>query len=241
MLSSILRRATRSILLALIACGVPAAAHAGTINIILSDMDVNYLGGALFDAMGGITGGTLTPGTSDSISTAVFELDGVIQGGGPLVDDAPDSLHADFLIAGIAPSLLKGVFIPLTGNNNGAFGFDLFIDPPGAAPPAALLRLGTDDVSLLISNGVFFFTGQATVLSQNLPFGLTLTASQPVQFSYTATLPGVPNSATISNAIGSGAFTISGVSTPEPGTAGMLCLGLFMLRLGIARRQRLEV
>jgi hypothetical protein len=225
---------------ALLAASVlPTAAEAGTINIILSDMDVTYSGstsgGSLFDLMGGFGGGVLDPVTADDITTAVFELDNTITE--TIIDGDPDSIHADLRITNIGPTIAKGPFHPTLGNNGGGFGFDLFVDPPGVAPPVALLRLGLDEVSLLLTNGVFFFTGEATVLSQNLPDGLAFVASQPVFISYTATLPAVnaanPNP---SMAAGSGAFTISGIMVPEPAVAGMAVAGI--LCVGLLRRRR---
>jgi hypothetical protein len=96
--------------------------------------------------------------------------------------------------------------------------------------------LGIDTVDVLLSNGVFFFTGMASVLDQNLPFGLALDASQQVAFSYTATLPGLLGPPTgRTGAMGSGAITISGImAIPEPVTAGLLSVAL----LGFAFRRR---
>jgi len=239
MLEKIRGRAAKGFLAALTALCLPLATQAAIINIILSDMDVTYMGnmdgGTLFDAMGGQAGGTLTPANADDITTAVFELDNNIEE--VLMSGPPDGdIYADLRIDGIGPTLTKGVFVPTTGNNNNSFGFDLFIDPPGANPPSALLRLTTDEVSILVSNGVFFFTGEANIVSQNLPAGLLLDSSQPVQFSFTATLPAVQAGATTNSALGSGAFTISGIAIPEPAAIGLACIGI--IGLGTLRRSR---
>src|SRR5687767_14792474 len=75
MFQPIRRRATQSLIAAIVALGLPMAAYSGTINIIMSDMDVMYMGsthaldpepdGSLYDAMGGHSGGTLAEATAD--------------------------------------------------------------------------------------------------------------------------------------------------------------------------------
>src|SRR5688572_33147303 len=119
MFQPIRRRATQSLIAAIVALGLPMAAYSGTINIIMSDMDVMYMGsthaldpepdGSLYDAMGGHSGGTLAEATADVISTAVFERDDVILG--MLINTAADGddLHADLHIDGIGPTITKGV------------------------------------------------------------------------------------------------------------------------------------
>jgi len=239
MIKPIRRRAVQVIFTLLAVISLPLAVQAATINIILSDMDVTYSGstsgGSLFDLMGGFSGGTLDPSVSDDISTAVFERDDNIEA--TLVNNAPDAIHADFRLTGVGPTITKNVFVPSVGSNGGAFGFDLFIDPPGADPPEALLRLGVTSVSLLLTNNVFFFTGEATIISQNLPAGLILASAQPVVFSYTATLPAVNGGlTTVSMAGGSGAFTISGTAIPEPTIPALAIMG--SLSAGVIVRRR---
>lgn len=238
MLESLRRRAAQSVLAALTACCLPVAASAGTINIILSNMDVTYLGsaaggtGSLFDAMGGISGGGLNAATADDISNAVFELDNVVQGS---IMSSSDPLHGDLRIDGVGPTIPKNLFLPAVGSNGGLFGFDFFSDS------GLNLRITTDVISLFLSNGAFFFTGEGMVVGQNLPFGLVFDTSIPVQYSFTATLPSVPGTAVVSSAMGSGAFTISGIAAqviPEPATGALLCTGLVLLGLVLIQRRR---
>jgi hypothetical protein len=235
MMESIRRRATQTMFAALTAMSLPLVAHAGTINIILSDMDVTYMGsthgGSLYDAMGGHSGGALAEATADDISTAVFELDNVIQG--TLINTGADGddIHVDLHIDGIGATIPKNVFLPSVGSNGGAFGLDLFTDT------GFRVRITTDTVSLFVSNNVFFFAGEGLVYDQSLPFGLLpFSMTQPVQFSFTATLPSVPITPTISMAIGSGALTISGIEVPEPAMAGLVVAGC--LGMGLGRRRR---
>jgi hypothetical protein len=238
MIESIQRRASVRIIVAVAVLCFPALAQGATINIILSDMDVNYLGsadegeGALFDAMGGYAGGSLNESQADRIKTAVFERDGNIVG--TLMDDGGDAddLFGDLRVDGVGASIPLNVFQPSAGNNGGNFGFDFFTNNG-----AESLQLNITNVSLLISPGVFFFTGQATLRSQDLPFGLAFDTSKPIYFSYTATAPGVNGVSPTSMAIGSGAFTISGELIPEPATIGLLGLGLTALAVGAIRRR----
>jgi hypothetical protein len=156
------------------------------------------------------------------------------------MDDASgaDDLHADLRVDAVGASIPLGVFQPSVGNNGGGFGLDFFTE--GAANS---LQLGITNVSMLLSQGVFFFTGQATLRSQNLPFGLAFDASKPIYFSYTATLPGITNggASPAASAIGSGAITISGELIPEPATIGLFGLGLAGLAAGaISRRSALR-
>jgi hypothetical protein len=237
------RRTALSFLAALAACCLPLAAQAGTINIILSDMDVTYMGsthaldpepdGSLYDAMGGHSGGTLAEATADDISTAVFERDNVILG--TLINTAADGddLHADLHVDGIGAAITKGVFYPSLGSNGDNFGLDFFVET-GAG---VRLRITTDTVALRVTNGVFQFDGEGTVVDQILPFGI-----QPllptVQFSFTATLPSVPTTQSISMALASGALTISGVEVPEPATYVLLGTAIVALGSLVFRRGR---
>jgi hypothetical protein len=236
MLEMIHRRATPGLLVAFMACCLPLAAQAGTINIILSDMDVTYMGatagGSLYDAMGGHSGGTQTEGTSDDISTAVFERDNTVLG--TLVNGAGngDDIHVDLRIDGVGPMVTKNTFLPAVGSNGNNFGLDFFTDA------GDLLRLTTNQVNLFISDNVMFFSGTGTVTgTQNLPFGIKPLLPN-VQFSFTATLPAVPMTSTVAMALGSGALTISGVEVPEPAT-GLVGLAGFAMAAPWLRRRRL--
>jgi hypothetical protein len=224
---------------------VPLVAEAGTINIILSDLDVVYMGnvsgGAIYDAMGGINGGNLIENESDTISTAYFEMDGLPANGTPaastLINTGADGddLHLDFRMTNIGATVPKNVFLPSVGNNGNAFGVDFFTDT------GLMLRLNTTNMSLRISNNVFTFDGEGQLYSQNLPFGLAINQSIPVVYSYTATLPSVPmgaNGTPIGQAIASGALTISGIMVPEPTSSLLLGAVTFVIGALLMRRNR---
>ena len=240
-LSTNVSRAVWAVLLG--AC-LPIVASAGTINIILSDVDVVYsganFGGSVYDVVGH-PGGNLNPAEADSIKTAVFEKDMVGVGAVMSGDAGFGQMHLDMKIDGVGNSLNSlpappgANFHPGIGSNGGGFGLDWFTTVGGYK-----LQLGIDSIDLLLSNGVFFFTGTATVLGQSLPFGLAFDPNLPVVFSYTATLPGLmgPGNA-ITGAMGSGALTISGTMIiPEPTTIGLALVACSFAGFGATRRRR---
>jgi hypothetical protein len=219
---------------ALLGVCLPLIASAGTINIILSDVDVTYAGdaaggaGSIYDIIAH-PGGSKNPAESDGVASAVFEVDmaqvaALMTGGGT-------NLYADLKIDGVGATTPIGG-LNNVGSNAGNFGLDFFTST------GMDFHLGIDKVDLLLTNGVLFFTGVASnVTSQNLPNGMAFDTTKPVYFSYTATLPGiVGNPATM--AVASGAMTISGTMVPEPATAGLLILGTIAAVYSLARRNR---
>jgi hypothetical protein len=215
------RRLTQGLIAAMAALFFPLAAQSATINIILSDVDVTYFGdaagntGSIFDTIAH-PGGNLSPAESDEIEAAVFELDLGQVGTITTTDD--NELFGDLKIDGVGATLPMGSLESGVGNNGGGFGFDFFTEDGDR------LRLGIDEIDVLLTNGVFFFTGSATVIDQDLPFGLVFDTTQPVQFSYTATLPSLNGGPTVDRALASGALTISGTQIPEPASVLMLVL-----------------
>lgn len=242
MLDMTYRRAGQVALVALVTMCLPLVAHGGTINIILANMDVSYLGsisspggpGAFFDAMGGYSGGSLNPATADHITSAVFEFDNAVLGS--ITTGGGTNIYGDLKIDGVGASIPKGVFLPAAGNNGGGFGFDFFTNT------GYKLRLGINQISLFLNDGIFLFFGQGTLnlADQALPFNLQFT-NPNVRFSFTATSVSVPNSTNATIAMGSGAFTITGEGIiPEPATFGLLCLGTLVVTnyLRVGRRRR---
>lgn len=235
MFHPIRRRAALSIFAAVTGFCLPLAAQGATINIILSGMDVTYFGGAagntgsLYDSIAH-PGGDLDSTESDEVTTALFQLD--MNDVGLLTSTAADRIWGDFKVDGVGSTLAPGVLHDAIGTNGGTFGFDLF------TTSGDQLRLGIDTVDLLVTNNVFFFTGNASLLSQNLPFGLAFDSNEPIVFSYTATLPGLNGGPPVGGAMGSGALTISGTLIPEPATAAMFIFGgVLSIGLGFRRRR----
>lgn len=212
----------------------PMLATAATINIIVSDVDVTYageqgVGGAIFDVTG-VNGGSNNSSEADKVASAVFEKDMVSVA--TLMSGGGTDYYGDLRINGVGATVPLGS-LNNVGANGGNFGFDFFSSPGNVA-----FHLGIDKVDLLLTNGVLFFTGTATnVTDQNLPGGLKFDTSKPIYFSYTATLPGIVGSpATM--AVASGAMTISGTQLiPEPATLLTFVLGLALSAATMVRRR----
>jgi hypothetical protein len=228
--------------IALIVFCLPFVANAGTINIILSELDMTYLGsapggGSLFDSIAQV-GGSFTPALADSIETAVFELDNNLQG--TIQNNHGNNiLYGDVRIDGIGASISTDNTLKTNlGNAAFAYGIDWFTS---AGAGGNNLKLQVAKIDMLLTNGVMFFTGKANVVGQNLPFGLAFDTNQQVTFSYTATLPGIAGGGeSTGSAISSGAMTISGPTAPpipEPTSVALLCTGGLTLGLAVVRRQ----
>jgi hypothetical protein len=212
---------------------MPLAASAATINIILSDVDVIYAGdqgtgGAIYD-IAAYAGGTQNTALADAVETAVFELDMAhvateMSGGGK-------TLYTDLKIDGIGASIAKGA-LGTVGANGGNFGFEYFTSD------GKFLKLGITSVDLRITNGNLFFAGTATLLGQNLPPNLTFKAGEPIEFSYTAVLPGLVGNPNVTMAVASGALVIAGEAVPEPTTMVTLLVGLTLSAAGATVRRR---
>jgi hypothetical protein len=234
----------RATVAALACLCLPFVATAGTINIILSDADIVYsganFGGSIYDVVGH-PGGNLDENEADNIKTAVFEMDMATVGTIMTGDAGFGDMYADLKIDGVGASINSNPvppganFHPGIGSNGGGFGLDWFTTVGGYK-----LQLGINQIDLLLSSGVFFFTGTATVLDQDLPFGLAFDTNLPVQFSYTATLPGLLGPATArTGAMGSGALTISGTMIiPEPTTLGLAVVACSLASVALRRRRR---
>lgn len=192
--------------------GLGSVAQAEIINIQLLDVDVVYSGTAeaVYDATA-LAGGNQDSSEADAVVAANFELAGT-----QVAELMGPGLWADLQVANMPTSITKNVFNVGVGDAGGGFGFDYF-DSSGNS-----LELGVGMIDALVTDGVFFFTAEATVLSQSLPGGLAF--GDTVEISYTATLPAVQSGATTSMAIASGVMTISGTNVPEPAAAMLLAL-----------------
>lgn len=235
MIQLIHRRASVRIIVALAALFVPLAAQGATIHMILSDVDAQYNGeasgntGSIYDTIGQ-PGGNLNPAEADTVKTAVFEVDTTHFG--TLVDAPGAAMYGDLRVNGVGGTLPLNTLNTNVGSNGGGFGFDWFTQSGNN------VRLGINSLdNVMITNNVFFFSGTATLLSQNLPFGLAFAPSSSIAFSYTATRPSINGVSPTDFAQGSGALTISGELIPEPATIG-LATALAVFGIGVLRRRR---
>lgn len=242
------RRATQSFLVAMTVFALTVAAEAGTINVVIGVQNVVYSGteagntGSIFDTPGGrgrARSDPFDPNKASQVATATFELDNVVQG--TLLNNNPATLYGDLKVDGVGAQIPKGPpGVINVGTNGGGFGYDFF------TTDGYLIELGIDKLSqLVIGDGIFLFYGTGTIslATQNLPFNLEFT-SQTVSFSYTATSVAVPSGGTgtnIDQALGRGAFTITGEGgkvIPEPSVTVLLGSALVTTALALHRRRR---
>ncbi len=219
-----------AVVLLWVAAGGPLSAqHQETIEVVLNDVEMMYLGtafggeGALFNSPGNDGGES---SASAKILAATFTLGGALQGA---LASPSEVSFGDFKINGVGATLALNRFQSGLGAPENALDFDWY------TPQGDKLQLVANSIKLVISPTVLFFSGEAEIVEQNLPFSLAFDASQPVQFSYTARLPTLGSGSPIDRAAGSGALKISGLmAIPEPASAMLLIMGaLFVL----ARRQ----
>jgi hypothetical protein len=131
------------------------------------------------------------------------------------------------------------------GNNIGNYGFDWFVKSGNTLGNFLRLKLTSVNVTLIDGtvpppgSSEFTVSGTATVLSQNLPFGLAFDTGQLVQFTYSAPAPGITGSSPTptTGVLGNGAMTITGAQVvPEPASIALICTGGLMLGIGVLRR-----
>jgi hypothetical protein len=249
----IVTRMGYGLVVSLIIVALPCTGRAGTITMFLTDFDVSYLGsapvgGAIFDAIAvsGATG-TFDHLNADELQAASFKVDN--NAVGTVVDtvgSTTDDMFGDLRINNVGASIPRNIINFGLGNDGGTFGFDWFIkstNPLGAA--TNFLRLGLTNVNVSLTDippggEAFTFTGLATVLSQNLPFGLAFDPNQPIAFSYTAPKAGLSGGNPATGAIGSGALTITGTQQviPEPASIVLLSMGWSLFGLALHARYR---
>jgi hypothetical protein len=250
----IIGRSLRSgIVIALIVLSLPIVASAGTITMFLTDFDVTYLGsadngtGAIYDAIA-LPGadGTFATANADQLQAASFKLDSTPKG--TLVDtpgSSADDMWGDLRVDAAGSTLTRNQINFNRGNDVGNIGFDWFVKSGNTLGNFLRLKLTSVNVTLIDGtipppgSSEFTVSGTATVLSQNLPFGLAFDPGQLVQFSYSAPAPGITgvNPETTTGVLGSGAMTITGTQlVPEPASIALICTGGLMLGIGVLRQ-----
>lgn len=202
---------------------IGATASAGQINMILSDVDIQFQGAlnSIFDAAD-MDGGNLDKDEADAIASTLIEVDDVIQ---PHFMEPGLEMWGDLLLDGGVSlnslSLGGGGLQPLVTTG---FGFHWFTSANN------YLKLSIQKVDVLLTSNVFFFTAEAVVVDQNLPDGIEFDGD--ISLSYTATAPAVQTGQSTTLALSSGALTITGIAlVPEPGTSLLIvasALGLCM-------------
>ena len=194
-----------------IVSALASTSHASIINMILSDVDIIYQGGEaiIYDAMAQ-AGGNQDVTEADEISSAVIEVDGVIQ---PVLTESSIDMRADVLLSDL-PGVLPLGAAGVQSISQAGFGFEWFTST------GHFLKVMIEKVDIILTNNVFFFTAEGTVDSQNLPEDMEF--EENVTLSYVASLPAVQQGGQeTSTASASGALTVSGnaVLVPEPASS----------------------
>ncbi|MEN1681832.1 MAG: PEP-CTERM sorting domain-containing protein [Planctomycetota bacterium] len=230
-----LKRRSLCFVAAVAAC-LPGAAMAGTLNMIIGNVDIQFVGGTeeLFEvgdpdlAYDEMTM-TFDEGEAQSVSSTEFEVDGVTIPGGLLMDP-PDSLFVDLFVPNLGPTLAFGSLEENQGGPDAVLSW--FTDT------GEFLRLALDPITYSALNFPSFnlaslnIVTTATVIDQNLPTALPLGSN--VLVSFTATDAMFLNGGGL--ALASGAVTITGALVPEPGTLGLLMT--LSAASGVTRRRR---
>jgi hypothetical protein len=216
--------------------GLSSQAHAGSLQIQFTGLNLSYDGSGLFDSAFPNTSGSGNPAESDVLTSMSFYLDGV-QVGSLL----SSNIFADVYLAGITNIPVGGGVVNSTGNG-GTFGFDLLTENN---VPGWGLALNVDTMQ-------FFYTGSkiavavsglaSGLFAQALPFDLAYDPSEPITI--------VVASAELTNVTSAGGFltgfnagstgNVAGVGflVPEPGSATLLAAGGLATALGLRRRRR---
>lgn len=202
--------------LAAIVCG--NAARAVTLEIQMEGLDLEYMGGQLYDK-GGVVGGAGVTATADPLLQVSFLLNG------SLVGQLSSNIWADMFINNVTSIPKAGGFASIADQGD-TFGFHLITS-------FGRLELNFDqDVELAyLGNAIKVIAGGATVSSVGLQTffpGLAFDANEPITIAFSsANMSGITDNGTfLTNFKASGTGNIAGV--PEPSTlvlAGLAGLG----------------
>jgi hypothetical protein len=242
MKSALLFTFLKSLLVAAVCC-LLSDAHADTINIQVTDMEVTYLddsGGAIFDA-GSMNGGNLQTAEANLLNAVQYTFDGAAPpasgGNNVFVSNATTGIWGDLLIDDVGSSVpISNTTVATIGGGGAEFGFDLFSSTGGTS--TSHLRLEFDTMNILLNSGVALIVGKANVVSQNLPFLLEFDENQQVDFAYTATGPGISGTATDASLfVAGGTINISGAGVIIPEPTGLAMFGTALGLAALSRRR----
>lgn len=228
-----LKRLTGAIVTA-VAVGLPSFASAGTINMIVGNLDVQFSGAMeRLIEVDDPDFGSLDPDNNDAQPVSSTEFTSTNPAVNIMLMDPPSDLFIDLLVDNMPSTLTFGSLQTVSGVDGKLNWFN-------RAGESLLLTF--DEISYTAVNfpafglGLFSFFAEGTVVAQNLPGGLQY--SQDVLISYTSTDAVFTRGGGIGAAM-DGALTVSGqMAIPEPSS---ICLVGLMLTGGsaMALRRRL--
>lgn len=214
---------------ALVGCLVFCAqVSAGTISIDMAGSNLNFS-----DPDGGGAGlGTLTDAgvPADALSALVFYVNGGTVG---ILTSPPDSLTLDMSVSGVpniavpAPNSSTFVTAPAGGTlslgvNSGTI---LALDLDAVEVVYSRINFSTFDIRFQFAGSV------GSIVSQNLPFSLTL--GNPVNVSFSMQGTSTESGGYLTSFLGAGTGELSAI--PEPATLGLALLSALSL-VGCRRR-----
>ncbi len=234
LLQPAVRSVRRFVLPALLAVALflsSSLAQAGVLEIQFAGLNLDYDGTNIYDSKNHNTSGSGNPADADPLTSMTFLLDGNLVG-----SVVTTNIFADIYIAGVTNVPASGGLVNTSGNG-GAFGVDLLTSNSN---PGWGLALDIDSMQFFYTGANIAITigGTATnIAQQQLPFGLSFDAGQPVTI--------VLSSASLTNVTTAGGFVtglkaagtgnVSGIGVPEPasivlGVLGIVGLGFFRWR-----------
>ena len=209
---------------------------ADQIQIHITGLNFTYDGSDIYDSTAK-AGGSYDTAQADPLTTIDFFKDGAYVGS----LTASDGIFADLLIDNVHNIPANGGMVS-TGNGVAGFGLDLLQNNGQQTTP--LLSLDTNQLTLSYSGAGIFVTvgGLAdSLVAQNLPFGLALSAQDSISFVISSSnlnnLTTSGNYLTGFNAFGTADINGTAMAPPVPEPAsitaalGMAAIGLFRLFL----------
>ena len=203
---------------ALVLLGAGREAAADSISIQFSGLDLDYDGSLLSDA-GSPFGGIGDPADSDPLIGATYLRDGVPVGSqnSDLFADLGFGLAGIPVAGGVVSNNFFDFFDLLTVGSQPGFGLGLDFDP------------GSFTIFFDATSSTILGSGVASgVVSQSLPFGLTLDEDESIVLSFSTQILTSTNDGTFLTSFTSrGTGEITGIAAvPEPASALTLGIGL---------------
>lgn len=219
-----IRRFLKSLIVCTVLTLSAPAAHAATLQIQFTGLDLVYDGHDIFDATSPF-GGLGLPGEADRLLSMEFLLDGL------LVGRQTTDIYADIAINGVGP--LPGAGGTVT---TGGAMFDLLTSASGWG-----LGLDLPSMTLAYVGNQLALSGAGVasdIIRQQLPFGLMVDTPVNVVFVLGALNNVTQSGAFLTGFTASGTGSLSAPAVPEPTTLLLFGTGMLGLAGQVRRRMR---